>query len=145
MVNRQIVAEVMTTHHLSQRRACGLIGITRRNFPSGTGGRSQSSATPATARSWPRNGAAGAVRCFIGYFAARAGRPITSASNGFYRQVGLSLHRRRRRKRLSHLRVVRARPLTANQTWAVDFIHDSLVNARRFRTFAVLDERSRES
>ena len=40
----------MTTHHLSQRRACGLIGITRRNFPSGTGGRSQSSATPATAR-----------------------------------------------------------------------------------------------
>jgi hypothetical protein len=27
-----MVAEVMTTHHLSQRRACGLIGITRRTF-----------------------------------------------------------------------------------------------------------------
>jgi putative transposase len=37
-----------------------------------------------------------------------------------YREEGLSL-RRRRRKRLSHLRVVRAQPLAANQTWAVDF------------------------
>jgi putative transposase len=29
-VKRQMVAEVMTTHRLSQRRAGGLIGITRR-------------------------------------------------------------------------------------------------------------------
>ena len=57
----------------------------------------------------------------------------------------MSLRRRRRRKRLSHLRVVRAQPLAANQTWAVDFIHDSLFNGRRFRAFAVLDEWSRES
>lgn len=33
----------------------------------------------------------------------------------------------------------------ANQTWAVDFIHDSLFNGRRFRAFAVLDQWSRES
>lgn len=62
-----------------------------------------------------------------------------------YRAEGLSFRRRRRRKRLSHLRVVRAQPLAANQTWAVDFIHDSLFNGRRFRAFAVLDEWSRES
>jgi hypothetical protein len=31
----------------------------------------------------------------------------------------------RRRKRLSHLRVVRERPVAANQTWAVDFVHDN--------------------
>jgi hypothetical protein len=29
-LNRQMMAEVMTTHRLSQRHACGLIGITRR-------------------------------------------------------------------------------------------------------------------
>ncbi len=33
----------------------------------------------------------------------------------------------------------------ANQTWAVDFIHDSLINGRHFRAFAVLDQWSRES
>ena len=31
-VKRQLVVEVMTTHELSQRRACGLIGITRRGL-----------------------------------------------------------------------------------------------------------------
>jgi len=32
-----------------------------------------------------------------------------------------------------------------NQTWAVDFIHDSLTRGRPFRAFAVLDQWSRES
>jgi putative transposase len=35
--------------------------------------------------------------------------------------------------------------VAANQTWAVDFIHDSLSSRRRFRAFAVLDQWSRES
>ncbi len=34
--------------------------------------------------------------------------------------------------------------MAANQTWAVDCIHDSLMDGRRFRAFAVLDEWSRE-
>jgi hypothetical protein len=50
-----------------------------------------------------------------------------------YREEGLSLRRRRRRIRLSHLRVAREQPVAANQTWAVDFIHDSLTNGRHFR------------
>jgi len=62
-----------------------------------------------------------------------------------YRQEGLSRRRRRRRERLSHLGVVRDRPVAANQTWVVNFIHDSLISGRRFRAFAVLDECSRES
>ena len=62
-----------------------------------------------------------------------------------YREEGLSLRRRRRRKRLSHLRVVRERPVAANQTWAVDFVHDSLISGRRFRALPVIDEWSRES
>jgi putative transposase len=49
------------------------------------------------------------------------------------------------RQRLSHPRVPRERPVGANQTWAAGFIHDSLINGRRFRAFAVLDQWSRES
>lgn len=55
------------------------------------------------------------------------------------------MRRKRRRKRLSPLRVARERPVAANQTWAVDFIHDSLISGRHFRAFAVLDQWSRES
>jgi len=35
--------------------------------------------------------------------------------------------------------------VAANQTWAVDFIHDSLISGCHFRAFAVLDQWSRES
>ena len=62
-----------------------------------------------------------------------------------YREQGLSLRRRRRRKRLSHLRVERSLPSGANQAWAMDFIHDSLWSGRRYRALAVIDEWSRES
>ncbi|HEV2170772.1 MAG TPA: IS3 family transposase, partial [Candidatus Binatus sp.] len=31
-MKRKMVTEVMANHHLSQRRACGLLGITRRAF-----------------------------------------------------------------------------------------------------------------
>ena len=41
--------------------------------------------------------------------------------------------------------MARERAVAANQTWAVDFIHDSLISGRRFRAFAVLDQWSRES
>ena len=62
-----------------------------------------------------------------------------------YREEGLSLRRRRRRKRLSHLRVVRQAPMAANQAWALDFVHDRLLDGRGFRALAVIDEWSWES
>lgn len=62
-----------------------------------------------------------------------------------YREEGLSLRRRHGRKRLSHLRVAREQPPTINHTWAVDFVHDSTSDGRRFRALTVIDEFSRES
>ena len=61
-----------------------------------------------------------------------------------YREEKLSLRRRRRRKRLSYVRVVRERPQAINCAWAVDFVHDSLLDGRRFRALTVIDEWSRE-
>jgi putative transposase len=55
------------------------------------------------------------------------------------------LRRRRRRKRFSHVRVMRARPPAANPRWAVDFVDDSLLDGRRFRILTMIDEWSRES
>jgi putative transposase len=37
-----------------------------------------------------------------------------------YREEGLSLRRRQKRKRLSHLRVVRPLPTATNQIWAME-------------------------
>jgi transposase InsO family protein len=134
----------MTAHSLSQRRACGLIGITRRAFRRAPGAdrnrllRQRLRELAEERRRWG---------CPMLYLMLRreGWRANHKRVERLYREEGLSLRRRRRRKRLSHLRVMRARPVAPNQTWAVDFIHDSLFNGRRFRAFAVLDEWSRES
>ena len=62
----------------------------------------------------------------------------------FDKEEGLSLRRRRSRKRLSHLRVVREQPTAINHTWEVDFVHDALCDGRRFRALTVIDEWMRE-
>jgi len=62
-----------------------------------------------------------------------------------YRQEGLSLRQRRRRKRPSHIRLVRPGPTEANQHWAMDFVSDSLADGRRMRVLTVVDLWDRRS
>jgi transposase InsO family protein len=47
-------------------------------------------------------------------------------------------------KAASHLRVVPERPQAANHTWAMDFVHDRLMDGRGLRALTVIDEWSRE-
>ena len=115
-----MVAEVMANHHLSQRRACGLIGITRRGFlhaPRPDRDQQLRQRLRALAELHRRWG------CPLLH---RALRRAGIAANHkrierLYREEGLSLRRRRGSKRLSHLRVAREQPSTINHTWAVDF------------------------
>lgn len=62
-----------------------------------------------------------------------------------YREEGLTVRLRRRRKRASHLRVVPPRPSQANERWSMDFVADTLLDGRRFRTLTVVDNWSRHS
>jgi putative transposase len=61
-----------------------------------------------------------------------------------YREEGLALRRKRRRKGAAGVRVVMAAPVRPNQHWSMDFVTDSLVTGRRFRALAIVDDYSRE-
>ena len=61
-----------------------------------------------------------------------------------YREEGLSLRLKRRRKRCSALRIVLNKPQRVNQHWSMDFVTDNLYNGRRFRILTVVDDLSRE-
>ena len=56
-----------------------------------------------------------------------------------YREEGLSLRMRRRRKRPSHLRVVLPGPRGPDQRWSMDFMSDALLNGRRLRLLTMVD------
>ena len=123
-MKRKMVTEVIAQHHLSQRRACGLIGITRRAFrrePGPDCDRGLRQRLRALAELHHRWGSPMLHRML-----RREGLVANHKRiERLYREEGLSLRRRRGRKRLSHLRVARERPAGDNHTWAVDFIHDA--------------------
>ncbi len=62
-----------------------------------------------------------------------------------YREEGLQVRRRRRRKRAVRPRRVMETPGAANERWSMDFVHDQLASGRRLRCFTVVDDFSREA
>lgn len=61
-----------------------------------------------------------------------------------YRQDGLSIRTKKRKKIAGALRLVLPIPTKANQIWAMDFVTDSLNNGRKFRCLNIVDLYTRE-
>ena len=61
-----------------------------------------------------------------------------------YKEEGLVLRRKRRRKGTAGTRVIMPAPERPNQKWSMDFVSDSVVTGRRFRALAIVDDYSRE-
>lgn len=61
-----------------------------------------------------------------------------------YREEGLALRRKRRRKGAAGVRVVIPSAQRPNEHWSMDFVSDSIVTGRRFRALTVVDNYSRE-
>jgi putative transposase len=62
-----------------------------------------------------------------------------------YREEGLSVRRRRGRKRATGTRAPIALPQGPNQRWSLDFVSDALSWGRKFRVLAVVDDFTREA
>jgi putative transposase len=62
-----------------------------------------------------------------------------------YREEGLSLRKRKRKKTGAQTRVILPPAQRPNERWSMDFVSDSLVTGRRFRALAIVDDFSKES
>ena len=140
---RSVVVYLQENHQLSERRACTIVGLCRNS------NRYQAKPnTDAEIRSRLRELAEqrrkfGSPRLHT--LLRREGHLINHKRiERLYREEGLSLRLKKRKKRISHLRVVMERPDRINQHWSMDFVSDSLYNGRRFRVLTVVDDFSRE-
>ncbi|MNX83644.1 IS2 transposase TnpB [compost metagenome] len=61
-----------------------------------------------------------------------------------YREMGLAVRKRKRKKVTAAARVPAPMPTRPNQRWSMDFTLDSLSDGRRFRTLNIVDDFSRE-
>ena len=140
---RCVVEFLKEHHHVSERRACKIARLSRSSC------RYQAKPTDDTEiRTRLRQLAEqrrkfGAPRLHV--LLRREGFLINhKRTERLYREEGLSLRLKRRRKRSSHLRVVLAVPERINQHWSMDFVSDSLHNGRRIRILTVVDDLSKE-
>ncbi len=62
----------------------------------------------------------------------------------YYRDEGLSLRRRRRKKFAAVPRVALPRPTEPGRCYALDFVHDRLVTGRRYKCLTMTDPCSKE-
>jgi putative transposase len=61
-----------------------------------------------------------------------------------YREEGLALRRKKRRKGAAAVRVIIPVAVSPNEHWSMDFVSDSIVTGRRFRALTIADNYTRE-
>jgi putative transposase len=137
------VLRAVRDHGISQRRACVLIGVdpktVRRERPPDNLEIRKAMQEIATVR-----------RRFgyrrIGLLLERRGMLMNPKKlYRLYREEGLSVRRRRGRKRARGTRTPMPLALIPNQRWSLDFVADTFGASRKFRILAVIDDCCREN
>ena len=140
---RQAVAHLKAAFGVSERRACSIIKADRKSV------RYRSCRQPDTALR-ERLRALAVERRRFGYrrlFVLLRREGEASGKNRIYRlyrEEGLTVRKRRSRRRAIGTRapiLVEARP---NARWSLDFVHDQFATGRRFRILNVVDDVTRE-
>jgi putative transposase len=134
---------LMTERDFGVTRACGLLQISRslyryRSRRAGCSGlRERIQQIAETKRRY------GYRRIYIRL--RREGWPVNRKHvYRLYREAGLAV-RRRKRKRIGLVeRKPLPKPLTANQSWSMDFVSDGLADGRRIRCLNIVDDCTRE-
>jgi putative transposase len=140
---RSLVAFLQEHHRLSERRACKIIRLCRSSCRYQAKPSNDAEIRARLRQLAEQRRRFGAPR--LHELLRREGHMINhKRTERLYREEGLSLRRKKRRKRGSHLRVVLAGPERVNQHWSMDFVADSLFNGRRLRVLTVVDDFSKE-
>lgn len=143
VARRHVVEYIKQTHSLSERRACKLSSLDRSSFRYQPKPDKNTELRVRLRELAEQRRKFGSPRLLV--LLHREGHLVNHKRiERLYREEGLSLRSKKRKKRISHLRVILDRPEQANQHWSMDFVSDSLWNGRRFRVLTIVDDLTRE-
>lgn len=140
---REAVAHLRERFQMSERRACSVIAAGRKMI------RYRSRRPPETALRARLRELANERRRF-GYrrlFILLRREGEASGINRIYRlyrEEGLTVRKRRSRRRTIGVRAPIFVEARANARWSLDFVHDQMANGRRFRVLNIVDDVTRE-
>lgn len=143
VARREAIAILMDVHEMSERRACKITGADRSSVRYRHRRRDD-----AELRVRLRT-LAGERRRF-GYrrlhvLLRREGYVLNrKKTQRLYREEGLSVRKRKGRKKATGTRAPLLTIARPNARWSVDFVHDQFAHGRRFRVFNVIDDVTKE-
>ena len=140
---RAAVAMLMTERDFGVTRACGLVGISRSLYRYRS---RRADSTPLRARIEE----IAAIKRRYGYRRVylrlrREGWPDNRKRvYRLYREAGLAVRRRKRKRIGAFERKPLPKPTAANVSWSMDFVADGLIDGRRLRCLSLVDDCTRE-
>jgi putative transposase len=140
---RQAVAHLRERFQMSERRACSVIAADRKTI------RYRSRRPPETELRARLRDLANERRRF-GYrrlfiLLRRDGEPSgVNRIYRLYREEGLTVRKRRARRRAMGMRAPILVEAKLNARWSLDFVHDQMANGRRFRILNIVDDVTRQ-
>jgi putative transposase len=140
---RRLGVEFLVEHEISQRRACALLDFSRsscryRLHPRAAGPVVER--LKALAHRHPRYG----YRRLTALLRREGHKINPKRVHRLWKQLGLSLRQRPKRKRRRGLGSVPQQAEFPNHVWTYDFLEDACVNGQKLRLLTVVDEFTRE-
>lgn len=142
-VKREAVSTLMGERSFGVTRACGLMGLSRSLFR-------YRSRRPGNEELRARIEALAAAKRRYGYrrihvLLRREGWLVNrKRTYRLYRDAGLAVRRRKRKRIGLAERTPLPRPIAANVSWSMDFVSDALADGRRIRCLTIVDDWNRE-
>lgn len=140
---RAAVTVLMTERDFGVTRACGLVGISRSLY-------AYRSRRPDSTQLRARIEEIAAVKRRYGYRRVylrlrREGWEVNRKRvYRLYREAGLAVRRRKRKRIGVFERKPLPKPTAANVSWSMDFVADGLIGGRRLRCLTIVDDCTRE-
>lgn len=140
---RSAAAHLMNAHGLSCRRACRLMRLHRTTFahrPRPDRNVELRARLKELAEKWNRYG-----HPILHDMLREEGRLVNhKRTERLYRLEGLSLKKRRKKKKAMGLRQARPVPTSPDEVWSMDFVHDRLGSGEGIKCFTLIDQCTRE-
>ena len=132
------VEYVQKAHKVSERRACSVLNAPRtvvRYKPVDKGDEKIKTSIKEVVEKRPRFGAPR-----VHQMLRRRGININhKRTERLYKELGLSLKKKKRKKYKSELRIEPDMPIAKNEVWAMDFVHDALAAGKKIRGLTIID------
>ena len=143
-MKREAVDFLVKEEQLSNRKACGLIGLSRTTYQYKGKAKDDSDVQEALTALTTKHPSIGFWQCCYRLW----NKGCTWNHKRIYRvytDMKLNIRRRARKRLPERVKRPLSLPTAANQVWSIDFMSDRLTDGRKFRLLNILDDFNRES